>query len=252
MRNAKMFGIAAALSGALVLGGVHPAAAQVRVGVGVSVALPAGHAWVAFGNARYAYYDGGFYRPYRMGRFIRVAPPIGAVLTWIPDGARLCYYDGYQYFVYDGVWYEPEYLEDGTLVYVVVEIPYGARMSPYSVYYYPGRYVLRPVPFRGLFLGLFFRDRYVDRDHFRKHRGSYRGLDRYDGHYVDRGRNGRDGYVSRGRNGDGYRNRDGRAGTRVRVQVPPARVRPQPRAAPQPRIRQGEPRARQQAPIRQG
>ncbi len=243
MTNAKMFGIAAALSGALVLGGVHPAAAQVRVGVGVSVALPVGHAWIEFGGARYAFYDGRFYRPYRMGRFVRVAPPIGAVLTWIPEDARLCSYDGFQYFVYDNVWYEPQYLEDGTLVYVVVEIPYGVRIAPYRVYYYPRPYVVRPVPFRGFFRGVFFRDRYVDRDRY------YRDHDRY---YRDRddryGRDhyGRDRYVNRDRDRNG--NRDQRANTRVRVEVPQVRVRPQPRPAPQPRIRQAEPRAGQAQP----
>jgi hypothetical protein len=235
MTRVRMFGIAAALSGALVLGGVHPAAAQVHVGVGVSVSLPAGHAWVEFGGARYAYYDGGFYRPYRMGRFVRVAPPIGAVLTWIPEYARLCYYDGYQYFVYDGVWYMPEYMDDGTLVYVVVEAPYGVGVAPYRVYYYPRPYVVRPVRFSGVFLGLFFRDRYVDRDRYYRDRDHYyRGRDRY----------GRYHYVSRGRNSDGYGNRDPRANTRARVQVPAVRVRPQPRPAPGQQIRRAQPQAR--------
>ncbi|HKJ91726.1 MAG TPA: DUF6515 family protein [Longimicrobiales bacterium] len=233
MARATKLGTATILAAALVLGAhPEPAAAQVSVGVGVSVALPAGHAWVRFGGERYAYHDGWFYRPYRTGRYIRVAPPIGAMLTWIPEDAQLCYYDGLQYYVYRDVWYEPEYLDDGTLVYLVAAAPYGIRTMPYYVRTVPYLTTVRVVRVYGYYDRSsrldWYRDlaRYRDRDWYRT---------RHDHDRYARDRYGRDRY-DRGRSGaynDRANTRDRRVDTRVRLRVPAARVPPQPRRTPE-------------------
>jgi hypothetical protein len=51
-----------------------------------------------------------------------IAPPIGATVTELPEGAEKETVGDQDYFVYDDTWYQPFY-SGSTAVYVVVEKP---------------------------------------------------------------------------------------------------------------------------------
>ena len=59
-------------------------------------------------------------------RYEVVAPPIGAMVPDLPEGAKPETVGGYTYFVYEGTWYKPLFHE-GEARYEVVKPPEGAK-----------------------------------------------------------------------------------------------------------------------------
>ena len=82
--------------------------------------LPSHHTVVVLRGARYHYWGGRFYRRGAIGFFI-VTPPIGAVITLLPDGFNTVIVGGIRYYYFDGVYYT-----DAPTGYVVVPAPAGA------------------------------------------------------------------------------------------------------------------------------
>jgi Family of unknown function (DUF6515) len=79
--------------------------------------LPSHHSVVMLRGARYHYYHGRFYRPGPIG-FFMVTPPIGVVVSILPDGYRTIVYGGIPYYYEDNVYYT-----DSSNGYVVVPAP---------------------------------------------------------------------------------------------------------------------------------
>ena len=76
-----------------------------------------------FRGSRYHYRDGRFYRPWFFGYSV-VAPPIGAVVTVLPDGYSTCVVGGSLYYCYADTYYTP--YPGG---YVVVQPPADSGQS---------------------------------------------------------------------------------------------------------------------------
>lgn len=65
------------------------------------------HEVVVVDHHRYHYRDGRFYRPGWFGfEFAVIAPPIGAVVTFLPVGHRTVIVGGISYYYYDNVYYK--------------------------------------------------------------------------------------------------------------------------------------------------
>lgn len=81
--------------------------------------LPSRHEIVKVGHQRYHYYKGRFYRPtfFGLGFFV-VVPPIGAIVTVLPDGYKVIIVGGVTYYYYDNVYYK-----DYPSGYIVVPAP---------------------------------------------------------------------------------------------------------------------------------
>jgi Family of unknown function (DUF6515) len=82
------------------------------------------------GRDHYRYHDGRFYRPGFLGFEVAVAvPPIGAIVTAVPDGYTTVIVGGLPYYYYGGVYFRP--YQYG---YIVVQAPneYAAAPVPQS------------------------------------------------------------------------------------------------------------------------
>lgn len=78
------------------------------------------------GHRQYRYHDGRYYRPGVFGFEVAVdAPPIGAVITVLPDGYTTYVIGGVPYYYWGGSYFRPSQYG-----YVVVEQPVGALAPP--------------------------------------------------------------------------------------------------------------------------
>jgi hypothetical protein len=77
----------------------------------------------AIGNQWYYYDDGCYYIPSGSGYAV-VMPPIGAVVSYLPDGYETCQVDNVYYYYYAGTFYAA--VQNG---YQVVQAPIGAVIS---------------------------------------------------------------------------------------------------------------------------
>ena len=92
--------------------------------IGVVVEAPPGQCTVLeMGEVSYCYHFGTFYLwdPDADGYKV-VAPPVGAVVGYLPDGQEVRYVAGTKYHVYASIWYRPV-MRGTTLVYQVVVPP---------------------------------------------------------------------------------------------------------------------------------
>lgn len=120
--------------GVRVYGGPHfYAGPRVRVGIGLGGAyyrpygglgvrigvLPYGYYPFYWGPNQYYYYGGTFYAPYADGGYQVVAPPVGAEVPSLPEGAKEIAINGDQYYEFNGVYYKQVVNADGKTVYVV-------------------------------------------------------------------------------------------------------------------------------------
>jgi hypothetical protein len=95
------------------------------------VVLPHRSISIVFGNGRFYYGEGHFYR--RNARdYVTVAAPIGAIVYSIPGGCNRVVYGGVSYYTYDDVYYRP--VSGG---YQVVEPPSVFESQPAAVYAAP-------------------------------------------------------------------------------------------------------------------
>ena len=86
--------------------------------------LPPGHRHTNFRGHRYYYNHGRFYRPGPRG-YIRVGPPIGAIVAALPINFATLVVGGFTYYSYLGVYYQR--VPSG---YVVVETPPTVVTAP--------------------------------------------------------------------------------------------------------------------------
>lgn len=81
--------------------------------------LPYGYYPFYWGSSLYYYYGGVFYRPYDNGGYEVTAPPVGAGIPNLPDGATPIKINGVQYYENDGVYYKETVDDQGKKIYVV-------------------------------------------------------------------------------------------------------------------------------------
>lgn len=81
--------------------------------------LPFGYYPFYWGDDLFYYYGGTFYRPYDGGGYEVTAPPVGAAVPSLPDGARSIVIDGQQFYELNGVYYKTVVNDQGKNVYVV-------------------------------------------------------------------------------------------------------------------------------------
>jgi len=72
----------------------------------VIASLPFGAVSLSFGNSRYHYYHGVYYRPYDRG-YIIVPPPIGIIVPSLPPGCVSVMIGARPYYRYENVFYVP-------------------------------------------------------------------------------------------------------------------------------------------------
>jgi hypothetical protein len=103
-------------------------------------ALPGGHRVVLYGDARYYFHGGAWYRP-QGPRFVIVAPPFGIVVPFLPPFYATIWVGGLPYHYANDVYYT-----QGAGGYVVVEPPKGevsqsppsaGQMSSDQLFIYP-------------------------------------------------------------------------------------------------------------------
>ncbi len=82
-------------------------------------ALPSGHRVVFYGNSRYYFHGGVWYRP-QGRRFVIAAPPFGMILPFLPPYYATIWVGGLPYYYANEVYYT-----QGAGGYVVVEPPKG-------------------------------------------------------------------------------------------------------------------------------
>jgi len=81
----------------------YPYPPQVSTGV---ENLPQGFNTIILGDEIFYYYDGTFYRKVIVDdKYIRVSPPIGAVVRDLPSAYQYMYINGRAYYVSGGVYY---------------------------------------------------------------------------------------------------------------------------------------------------
>ena len=68
--------------------------------------IPPRYETFEFRGSRYHYHEGRFYRPWWFGYTV-VAPPIGAVVTVLPNGTNTCVVGGGIYYCYEDTYYTP-------------------------------------------------------------------------------------------------------------------------------------------------
>ena len=88
-----------------------------RIGLSLGY-LPYGYYPFFYGPDQYYYYGGAFYQPYNGGYQV-VAPPVGAEIPSLPQGARAINIDGSQYYEFNGVYYKQAVTPDHKTVYIV-------------------------------------------------------------------------------------------------------------------------------------
>ena len=87
-------------------------------------ALPSGHRVVVYGNARYYFHEGVWYRPYG-ARFEIVAPPFGIIVPLLPLYYTTIMLGGVPYYYANDVYYA-----QAPGGYMVVEPPAGVAQAP--------------------------------------------------------------------------------------------------------------------------
>lgn len=88
-------------------------------GVHINV-LPFGYYPFYIGANPYYYYDGIYYRPYSGGGYEVTAPPLGATVKQLPNGAKVTVIDGVKYYELGGTFYQEEITDKNKLRYKVV------------------------------------------------------------------------------------------------------------------------------------
>jgi hypothetical protein len=73
---------------------------------------------VYYGDTSYLYSDGVYLQP-QGSSYVIVAPPLGAIVSYLPDGCNATVTNNVQYFECSGVIYQP-YYQSGNVVYQVV------------------------------------------------------------------------------------------------------------------------------------
>ncbi|HVM46600.1 MAG TPA: DUF6515 family protein [Candidatus Acidoferrum sp.] len=86
--------------------------------------LPVGYVQASVGTTGYYYYDGVFFRPTTEGAYEVVAPPIGAVVPQVPDGAEAMLMGPDTYYYAGGAFYL-----QGPNGFRVVAAPTGATVT---------------------------------------------------------------------------------------------------------------------------
>ncbi|MDJ0551022.1 MAG: DUF6515 family protein, partial [Microcystis sp. M49637_WE12] len=87
--------------------------------IGSAIAtLPPYYNTVYVGSNSYIYSDGIYLQP-NGSSYTVVAPPIGAIVTYIPDGCTTITADNTLYYNCSGIYYQPLF-ENGSTVYQVV------------------------------------------------------------------------------------------------------------------------------------
>ncbi len=89
--------------------------------IGASVASPPPYySTVSVDNTPYIYSDGVYLQP-QGSSYVVVAPPSGAVVTYLPEGCTVTQVNGTQYSDCSGIYYQTVY-QNGATVYQVVEL----------------------------------------------------------------------------------------------------------------------------------
>lgn len=103
---------------------------RILIGVILCSILSFSSAFAWGGGGHYRFHDGRFYRPGFLGFEVAVSvPPIGAIVSTIPDGYSTIVIGGLPYYYYGGI-----YLRPCQYGYVVVQAPpeYAAAPAPSS------------------------------------------------------------------------------------------------------------------------
>jgi hypothetical protein len=85
--------------------------------------LPVGYVQTSVGLTGYYYYDGVYFRPTTEGAYTVVAPPVGAIVPQLPDGAEAIVIGEDTYYYGGGAFYLPQ-----PTGFVVVEAPVGVTV----------------------------------------------------------------------------------------------------------------------------
>lgn len=88
--------------------------------LGSALSSPPPRASTVVVNGSSYYYSDGVYVQPQGGSYVVVAPPVGAVVTYLPDGCSATVLNNTQSFSCSGVIYQP-YYQNGDLVYQVVK-----------------------------------------------------------------------------------------------------------------------------------
>ncbi|BFM39975.1 unknown protein [Synechocystis sp. LKSZ1] len=75
---------------------------------------------VYIGSTSYMYSDGVYLQP-SGNEYTIVAPPPGAIVTYLPDGCTTFSSNGVQYYDCSGIYYQP-FFQNGSMVYQVVQL----------------------------------------------------------------------------------------------------------------------------------
>ncbi|WP_024750187.1 DUF6515 family protein [Crocosphaera subtropica] len=102
--------------------GAWTAAVGLAAGVAIGATVdspPPYYSTVYVDNTPYIYSDGVYLQP-QGNSYVVVAPPVDAVVSYLPDGCTSTQMNGTQYFDCSGIYYQMVY-QNGTTVYQVVE-----------------------------------------------------------------------------------------------------------------------------------
>jgi hypothetical protein len=107
---------------------VPPAWGLATFGTGLAIGAalstpPPNYTTVVVSGSEYLYSDGIYVQP-SGNNYIVMAPPVGAVVTYLPDGCTATNSNGVQYFECSGVVYQPFY-QNGDVVFQVVSAAQG-------------------------------------------------------------------------------------------------------------------------------
>jgi hypothetical protein len=87
-------------------------------------ALPVGYVQTSVGTTGYYYYDGVYFRPTTEGTYTVVAPPVGAMVPQLPNGADAIVLGSETYYYGGGAFYLQQLTGFG-----VVEAPLGITLA---------------------------------------------------------------------------------------------------------------------------
>ena len=82
--------------------------------------LPFGYSTIYVGRSPYYYNDGIYYRPYSNGGYEVTAPPLGAEVSRLPNGAKATVIDGEKYYELGGTFYQEDFSSGNSVRYKVV------------------------------------------------------------------------------------------------------------------------------------
>ncbi|WP_017292742.1 DUF6515 family protein [Geminocystis herdmanii] len=89
--------------------------------IGASVATPPPYYdTIYIGSTSYIYSDGVYMQPSN-GNYVIISPPVGAVVSYLPDGCTVTQMGNTQYYDCAGIYYQTFY-QNGTTVYKVIQI----------------------------------------------------------------------------------------------------------------------------------